>query len=122
MVSFQTAQLVFIAVAGVGMAVIVMGVALLMLLLGERSGWLGHVSLLGRFVLRMALATGCTSVFVLVWLVAWFINRDAWREPLIFTVAFVLTAIALYIAYPRVTPELVATLKRHTSNERVSSS
>jgi hypothetical protein len=116
-VGFQTAQLVFIAAAGFGMAVATMGAALLMLLLGERSRWLSGVPSPVRFALRMAIAVACTSMFLIVWLVAWFINRDAWLEPLIFTVAFVLTAVALYIAYPRVTPEWLARLKRNTSNE-----
>ena len=102
---------------GFGTAVAVMGVALLMSLLGERSRWFSGVPGPLRFLLRMALALACTTVFVLVWLVAWLQKQDAILEPLVFTVAFASTAIALYVLYLRVTPELVGALKRHTNTE-----
>jgi hypothetical protein len=114
--TFQAAAfVVFVAMAGFGMAIATMGVALLMSLLGERSHWFRIPSPL-RFFLRMVLALVCTTVFGLVMLVAYLQNRDAIVEPVVFTVVFVCTAVALYLLYPRVSPELVGALRRHFSN------
>jgi hypothetical protein len=108
-------RLIFFGAAGIGMAFVMMSIALLLVLLGDKSTWLPSVSLAVRVLLRLVIAVLASTVFAVVWLFALYWNRAAIADPLIFAFTFLVSVFALRYAYLRFNPTFIAKLKHHAS-------